>query len=90
MYLSAQSFAVHLALLHHEEHVIAVLASSPDNKGWHKVHREAANALEWSYDKLKKPSECDLKHQERRGHFAQEAARESMYGWWSEGRLVGI
>ena len=47
-----------------EDRVIAVLAGSPDDEGWREVHREAANALERSRDKLKKPSERDLKHQE--------------------------
>lgn len=64
----------------HKECVIAVLAGSPDDKGWHKVHWEAADALKQSHDKLKKPSERDLKHQEQRGHFIQEAAGESMGG----------
>lgn len=64
----------------HEECVIAVLAGSPDDEGWCEVHQEAADALERSHDKLKKPSKHDLKHQEQRGHFTQEAAGESMGG----------
>ena len=64
----------------HEDRVIAVLASSPDNNGWHQVHREAAEALEWSCDKLKQLSEHDLKHQLHRGNFPQEAIGESMGG----------
>ena len=42
--------------------------------------KSAASALERSYDKLKKLSERGLKHPERRGHFPQEAAGESMGG----------
>lgn len=60
--------------------MIAVLAGSPDDNGWHQVHREAAEALERSRDKLKQPSERDLKHQLRRGNFPQEAVGESMGG----------
>lgn len=63
-----------------EDRVIAVLAGCPDDAEWQQVHEEAAEALESSRDKLKKPSEKVLENRERRGHFPQEAVGESMGG----------
>ena len=60
--------------------MIAVLAGSPDDNGWHQVHQVAAEALERSCDELKQPSEHGLKHQLCRGNFPQEAVGESMGG----------
>ena len=60
--------------------MIAVLASSPDDNGWHQVHQVAAEALERSCDELKQLSEHGLKHQLCRGNFPQEAIGESMGG----------
>lgn len=63
-----------------EDRVIAVLAGHPDDVGWRQVHEDAAEALESSRAKLKKPSEKDLENRDRRGHFPQEAVGESMGG----------
>ena len=64
----------------HEDRVIAVLAGSPDDVGWLKVHEDAADTLENSRSKLKTPSAKELEHRERRGFFPQEAVGESMGG----------
>lgn len=75
-----RGFRSSIPIIDSEDCVIAVLAGCPDDDTWSEIHLEAADALENSRDKLKNPSERDLENRERRGHFPQEAAGESMGG----------
>ena len=46
----------------HEDHVIAVLAGSPNDVGWLKVYEDAVDTLKNSRSKLKTPSAKELEH----------------------------